>query len=103
MTPPKAPAAVGSVIQDAEDLATLPLLSVIMADPGGQDPREEERRLVLQKRADNGGEPNWFAAKGAAISAPGPDGNQDRQHYGPFLVIWLPPAGPNAEPHGETA
>lgn len=86
-----APAAVGTIIQYAEDLAALPVLSVIMADPGAQDPREEERRLVLQLRADHGAEPYWFAAKGPAISAAGPDGNQDRKHYGPFLVIWLPP------------
>lgn len=91
MKPAMAPAAVGTIIQYAEDLAELPVLSVIMADPGGQDPREEERRLVLQLRADHGAEPYWFAAKGSAISAPGPDGNQDRKHYGPFLVIWLPP------------
>lgn len=91
MSPATAPAAVGTIIMNAEELAALPLLSVIMADPGGQDPREEERRLVLQLRADNGAEPYWFAAKGSAISAPGPDGNQDRKHYGPFQVIWLPP------------
>lgn len=96
MTPARGPVAVGSIIQNAEDLSGLPIHSVIMADPGGQDPREEERRLVLQLRADNGADPNWFAAKGSAISAPGPDGNQDRSHYGPFIVVWLPPPNPAA-------
>lgn len=100
MSPATAPAAVGTIIMDAEELAALPLQSVIMADPGGQDPREDERRLVLQRRSDFGSEPAWYAAKGSAISAPGPDGNQDRKHYGPFLVIWLPPAAPAVESTG---
>lgn len=91
MNPAMAPAAVGTIIQYAEDLAELPLLSVIMADPGGQDPREEERRLVLQRRADFGSEPAWYAAKGIGVTVLGPDRIEDRKHYGPFLVIWLPP------------
>lgn len=96
MIPAMAPAAVGTIIAWAEDLAALPLLSVIMADPGGQDPREDERRLVLQQRADFGADPAWYAAKSAAKYTIGQDGDADGKHYGPFLVIWLPPVDATA-------
>jgi len=87
-----APAAIGTIIAFAEDLAELPLMAVIMADPGGQDPREDERLLVLQRRADFGKAPAWYAAKSGAGRGAEPGVDVDRTHYGPFLVIWLPPA-----------
>ena len=97
MIPATAPAAIGTIIAWAEDLAALPLLSVIMADPGGQDTREDERRLVLQLRADFGAEPAWYAAKSAAKYDLDQGRDADGQHYGPFLVIWLPPVDAAAE------
>ena len=93
------PAYVGSLITSPEALEALPVLSVIMADPDGVEPREYERRMVLQKRDDFGQGPSWHAARRTTEhDAPksDDDGAVHGTHYGPFLVIWLPPAPPAA-------
>lgn len=99
MSPATAPAYVGSLITDAEALDALPVLAVIMADPDGTEQREYERRMVLQKRADFDAEPSWHAARRTTKDDPvesESDGAVHGTHYGPFLVIWLPPAASNA-------
>ena len=58
-----------------------------------------ERRMVLQKRDDFGQGPSWHAARRTTEhDAPksDDDGAVHGTHYGPFLVIWLPPAPPAA-------
>jgi hypothetical protein len=91
------PAYVGSMITSAEELDALPVLAVLMADPDGVEPREHERRMVLQKRADFDTEPWWHAARRTTkddLPKSEADGAVHGTHYGPFLVIWLPPAPP---------
>lgn len=88
------PIAAGSILTTVEELDALPLLSTIMADPDGLDQREDQRQMVLQKRADTGSESSWYAARGTT-DHDAPESEADSTvhgaHYGPFLILWLPP------------
>lgn len=87
------PIAAGSVLTTVEELDALPVLSVIVADPYGREERDDQRRMVLQKRADFGAEASWYAARGTtehdAVESE-EDSTVHGAHYGPFLVLWLP-------------
>ncbi|MDN4646122.1 hypothetical protein [Arthrobacter sp. PsM3] len=93
MSPAMVPIAVGSTVTTVEELDALPLLTVIVADPDGRQDREDQRCLMLQKRADYGADPSWYAARtitknDSAVSEE--DSAVHGGHYGPFLVLWLP-------------
>lgn len=88
------PIAVGSVLTTVDELDALPLLAVILADPEGRNAVEDDRHMVLQKRAYFDSEPSWYAARGVTERDPAAseeDAAVHGAHYGPFLVVWLPP------------
>lgn len=88
------PIAAGSILTTREELDALPVHSVIMADPDGRQQREDERHMVVQKRADSAEESSWYAAR-RITQHDAPESEEDSavhgSHYGPFLVLWLPP------------
>lgn len=100
------PIAVGSILTTVEELDALPPLAVIMADPEGRQHREDQRCMVLQKRADLDAEPCWYAARGVTKHDPAESGEDSAvhgAHYGPFLVLWLPAVAPAVEQLAEVA
>ncbi len=94
MSPAMVPIAVGSMLTTIEELDALPVRAVIMADPDGYTLLESQCQLALQKRADSGADPGWYAARAWTDSERAESKEASvahGQHYGPFMVLWLPP------------
>ena len=109
MSPAMVPIAVGSMLTTIEELDALPVRTVIMADPDGNTLLESQCQMALQKRADAGADPGWYAARAwtAQEKAETKESSVAHgQHYGPFQVLWLPPyeeAAAEAEATAEVA
>ncbi|MET4095093.1 hypothetical protein [Arthrobacter sp. UYCu712] len=91
-------ASVGDLLTTEDELDALPAHSVLLADPQGLSPREDDRLLSMQKRpGDSGGMDFWFLAQDGMFSVLSSDEVVHRFHLGPFLVLWLPSVEPVIE------
>lgn len=97
MSPAMAPA-VGSILTTVEELDALPHLAVVIGDPDCKNVRESDRAIAIQKRDDGGSGPWWYPAWDTDIwNALASAEVVHRFGLGPFLVVWLPAAGPASE------
>lgn len=83
---------VGTLLTTQDELHALPTLSVVLADPDGLGPREDDHRLSMQKRPGGDGcSDYWFLARDGIFSVLAAEEAVDRFRLGPFLVLWIPP------------
>lgn len=86
---------VGDVVSSVAQLKALPELTIVLADPRGENAYEDSRQLAMQKRRGMGHDLWWYPAW-ASDWTPSSEESVHRFQIGPFQILWLPIPGATA-------